>query len=144
MALNLSQLKESIGIHLLFLLALTSAFLGVYITIYDLFGGGRRYIKDKNTNVGFERKIYLNSYPESRINHFTNINKIPHTFEKDEGEEILKKERALLFLLELNKLFKQKNSHLNIKKTNPNHQRLRRIDPDKRKYFSTRKTSHRK
>lgn len=53
MPLNLTQLKESIGVRLLFLLALTSAFLGVYITIYDLFGGRKNGLR-----LNFERKKF--------------------------------------------------------------------------------------
>lgn len=55
MPVNIRQLKESIGIHLLFLLALTSAFLGIYITVYDLFGGGRlENPKRTTTNIPYD------------------------------------------------------------------------------------------
>lgn len=55
MPVNIRQLKESIGIHLLFLLALTSAFLGVYITVYDLFSGGIEETPSKEvSNLPYE------------------------------------------------------------------------------------------
>ncbi|KRH95210.1 hypothetical protein M153_2100030559 [Pseudoloma neurophilia] len=54
MPLNIRKLKESIGIHLLFLLALTSAFLGVYITIYDLVGHDKGEKDPKYDEIPFD------------------------------------------------------------------------------------------
>lgn len=75
MRMTISQLKESIGIYLLFVLALTSSFLGIYITVYDLFKRNRNGFPDNDDFI---------------LNFYRNKMK-PHTFDpfEDTFENIL-------------------------------------------------------
>lgn len=36
-SINISDIEENLGIKIIFILALTSTFLGIYITTYDIF-----------------------------------------------------------------------------------------------------------